>query len=427
MDRMRDHWSFEFHSKMSLNSIFGKCDVPQVGYCTNVHAGRDLPSILRNIDQYSVPIRQMVDPERPMGVGLWFSEESAKQALDGQNLVALELALSKNQLVPFTLNGFPQGDFHREIVKHDVYLPTWWTEQRLEYTRNLVQILDRILPSGQVGSISTLPIAWGSPKPSDDQMEQAASNLLTLARELRHRFETTGRRILIAIEPEPGCCLTDSRSFRGFYNRYFSAPRLSERDAMCAREFLTICHDVCHAAVMFEDQQEEFRLLRHDGIAIGKVQVSSAIELDWDGLDVAGRRVAMDQLRKFAEDRYLHQTTWVEPSSTSSARSVSLTEDLPTALGSIAALERLHGKWRVHFHVPIYLDRFESLSSTRGEILRCVDLLSKPGEESPSFSGHFEIETYAWGVLPAELREDSLQRGIAKEFCWFQSLLSTCR
>lgn len=412
---------------MSSNPIFGKYAVPQVGYCTNVHAGRDLPSILRNIDQYSVPIRQMVDPELPMGVGLWFSEVSAKQALDGQNLVALEHSLSKNQLVPFTFNGFPQGDFHREIVKHDVYLPTWWTEQRLEYTRNLVQILDRLLPAGQVGSISTLPIAWGSPKPSDDQMEQAASNLLTLARELRHRFETTGRRILIAIEPEPGCCLTDSRSFRSFYNRYFSAPRLSEQDASCAREFLTLCHDVCHAAVMFEDQQEEFRLLRQDGIAIGKVQVSSAIELDWDGLDVAGRRVAVDQLRKFAEDRYLHQTTWVEPSSTSSGRSISLTEDLPKALGGIAALESLQGKWRVHFHVPIYLEGFESLSSTRGEILRCVDLLLKHGSESPNFSGHFEIETYAWGVLPAELRQESLQRGIAKEFCWFLSLLSTCR
>lgn len=410
---------------MSLNPTFGKRVVPQVGYCTNVHAGRDLPSILRNIDQYSVPIRQLVDPEKPMGVGLWFSEESAKQAMDGQNLVALELALSKNQLVPFTLNGFPQGDFHREIVKHDVYLPTWWTEQRLEYTRNLVQILDRILPSEQVGSISTLPIAWGNPKPSTEQMERAALNLLTLARELRDRFETTGRRILIAIEPEPGCCLTDSQSFRDFYNRYFSAPWLSERDAKCAREFLTLCHDVCHAAVMFEDQQEEFRLLQRDGIAIGKVQVSSAIELDWDVLDVAGKRIAVDQLRKFAEDRYLHQTTWVEPSLASGERSVSLTEDLPRALGRIVALESLQGRWRVHFHVPIYLDRFDSLSSTRSEIIRCVELLTTSGAGSPSFSGHFEIETYAWGVLPAELREVSLQRGIAKEFCWFQSLLST--
>jgi len=410
---------------MSLNPTIGNRVVPQVGYCTNVHAGRDLPSILRNIDQYCEPIRQLVDPEKPMGVGLWFSEESAKQAMDGQNLVALELALSKNQLVPFTLNGFPQGDFHREIVKHDVYLPTWWTDQRLEYTRQLVQILDQILPTGQAGSISTLPIAWGNPKPTQEQMERAASNLLALAKELRDRFETTGRRILIAIEPEPGCCLTDSHSFRDFYNRYFSAPRLSERDATCARDFLTLCHDVCHAAVMFEDQQEEFRLLRQDGIAIGKVQVSSAIELDWDVLDVAGKRIAVDQLRKFAEDRYLHQTTWVEPSLTSGDLSVSLTEDLPTALGSIVALESLQGRWRVHFHVPIYLDRFESLASTRSEILRCVELLTTNAAGSPSFSGHFEIETYAWGVLPAELREESLQRGIAKEFCWFQSLLST--
>lgn len=426
---------------MSLNPTFDNRVVPQIGYCTNVHAGPDLPSILRNLEEYCVPIRELVELAEPigaepigakpigaesMGVGLWFSEESAKQAVETQNLLSLESALAKHRLNPFTLNGFPQRDFHRKVVKHDVYFPTWWTEERLAYTRNLVQILDGILPVGQVGSISTLPIAWGNPRPDESQFLHAASNLLTLAKELQHRFETTGRKILIAIEPEPGCCLTDSKAFREFFDRYLSAPRLSERDASCVRDYLTLCHDICHAAVMFEDQEEEFRLLRNDGIAIGKVQVSSAIELDWDVLDRAGKSIAIDQLRKFAEDRYLHQTTWVKPSETGQNRAVSLTEDLPKALDNVTAIENLTGQWRVHFHVPIYLERFECLSSTRDEIIKCVNLLMSNGAGVPSFSGHFEIETYAWGVLPTELREATLQRGIAKEFCWFRSLLSTC-
>jgi hypothetical protein len=65
-------------------------------------------------------------------------------------------------LVAYTINGFPQDDFHQKVVKHRVYRPAWWEPARLEYTRDLVRILDRLLPSGVSGSISTLPIGWGS-------------------------------------------------------------------------------------------------------------------------------------------------------------------------------------------------------------------------------------------------------------------------
>lgn len=397
--------------------------VPKVGYCTNVHAGRDLPAIRRNIVEYCAPIQKLVGTKEPMGVGLWFSEESAKQAIESKNLIQLKELLEENRLIPFTLNGFPQGDFHREVVKHDVYQPPWWSLDRLNYTKNLVKILHGILPAGQVGSISTLPIAWGNPSPSKDLQVQAAVNLFTLAMFLYELYERTGRKILLAIEPEPGCYLTNSKTLRDFFQRYLSPPSLSERHAACVREYLTLCHDVCHAAVMFEDQATEFQQLQSLGIAIGKVQVSSAIELDWDALDGDKKWLAVEQLKKFAEDRYLHQTTRLKTSDDGNERSVLLTEDLPQAIGEIKSVTDLTGKWRVHFHVPIYLQRFESLSTTQSEIQRCVKLLMTSGTAIPKFSGHFEIETYAWGVLPAELRESTLQRGIAKEFLWFLSLL----
>ena len=31
---------------------------------------------------------------------------------------------------------------------------------------------------------------------------------------------------------------------------------------------------------------------------------------------------------------------------------------------------------------------------------------------------HFEVETYAWNVLPKELRTDDLAEGIAREILW---------
>jgi hypothetical protein len=398
----------------------------QIGYCTNVHAGRDLTGVLKNIQEFCSPIQRLVDPKKELGVGLWFSELSAKEALEPGQLDSLRSLLEHNRLVPFTLNGFPQGDFHSQIVKHRVYLPTWWDVSRLNYTRNLVRILDAILPEGQIGSISTLPIAWSDPPPTSEQLEVAADHLMLLANELHQLFQKTGRTIVIAIEPEPGCYLTNSQSFRRFYNRYLSAPRLSESQASIAREHLTLCHDVCHAAVMFEDQAWEFAELAKDGIGIGKVQVSSAIEMDWRSLSLNRRAEAIRQLKGFAEDRYLHQTTFAQSDATGVLRYASMQEDLTIALANVLH-ESFDFIWRVHFHVPIFLENFGLLRTTQSEIVKCVELLTassakKQQGDRKRFTGHYEIETYAWGVLPEELKIASLSTGIARETMWFAAI-----
>jgi hypothetical protein len=403
----------------------------RIGYCTNVHAGRDFDSVCQNILEYSIPIRKLVEPEGKIGVGLWFSEQSASEALKSGRLNALKEILEKGGIVPFTLNGFPQGDFHSRVVKHQVYKPEWWKRERLEYTLGLIEILHQLLPHGEVGSISTLPISWGRSvgassialSGSDDEAQGistelialAANHLLEVANHLHQLFESTGRRIVLAIEPEPGCYLTDSQSFREFYTNYLSAPAISESQAHLARRYLTLCHDVCHAAVMFEDQEKELRNLKENGVAIGKVQVSSAIQATWDSLDQQKQRDALEQLSRFAEDRYLHQTNIRG----SEANAPILHDDLPNVLRGIANGRMLTGEWRIHFHVPIYLASFGQLQSTQFEIKRLLELLSRTNQTFPDFTGHYEVETYAWSVLPESLQTRSLQEGIADELMWF--------
>jgi hypothetical protein len=404
-----------YNSPLSGATISGL----QIGYCTNVHPSRDLNAIRENVINYCKPIRDLTNSDATLGVGLWFSEVSAAQALVGNQLYQLKELLDQSRLVPFTLNGFPQGDFHSDVVKHRVYLPTWWQTERRDYTRNLIQILDRLLPVGQTGSISTLPIAWSSPNPTDEQLRRSASHLMELANELHQLYETTGRRILIAIEPEPGCHLTDSPTLRGFFNRYLSAPAISESQSRIAREYLTLCHDVCHAAVMFEEQSFELRQLAHDGIGIGKVQVSSAVEVEWSGLDADEKVNAMQQLSQFAEHRYLHQTCILDVRT----KEKRLIEDLGLAIGEVTDTKRLEDTWRVHFHVPIFLESFGHLKSTQSEIWQLLKILGAETntQGSPYFSGHYEIETYAWGVLPNHMQGDGLVSGIAKEINWFES------
>ena len=166
----------------------------QVGYCTNVHAGRDLPSVLENLANHCLPIRKLVALDQPLCVGLWFSEVSAAQAMQSEQLARLKNKLAEFQLVPFTLNGFPQGDFHSQVVKHRVYQPTWWQQERLDYTLNLIQLLDQILPPGQIGSISTLPIAWGSPEPTRDQLGKRHHSSWKLPKCFTNSSNTRGER-----------------------------------------------------------------------------------------------------------------------------------------------------------------------------------------------------------------------------------------
>lgn len=391
----------------------------QVGYCTNVHAGRDLPSVLDNLANHCSPIRKLVAFDQPLCVGLWFSGAAAAQANQMEQLARLKDKLAEFQLVPFTLNGFPQGDFHSQIVKHRVYQPTWWQQERLEYTLNLVQLLDQILPPGQIGSISTLPIAWGIPEPSREQLKRAASQLVDVARVLHRLFEQTGRKIVLAIEPEPGCYLTDSSSFRMFYNQYLRSSVLPDGTSKIVGEYLTLCHDVCHAAVMREDQKVELQQLKNDDIAIGKVQVSSAIQVEWDTLSMPERMEAYEQLRGFAEDRYLHQTNCYDEAKTTSE----LVEDLPIALSSVSSPAELSGQWRIHFHVPIFLQKLGLIHSTQNEISILLEILSGPASQRPEFTGHFEVETYAWGVLPEAMRLGSLNEGIAEEIVWLKNHL----
>ncbi|WP_164100419.1 metabolite traffic protein EboE [Candidatus Laterigemmans baculatus] len=393
------------------------------GYCTNVHAGTDLASIRENLSQYAIAVREQVvaagdqpmGAGLPMGVGLWVPAEAAHQLTDRSAAEEFAQWLAEAKLLPFTFNGFPYGNFHQAVVKHKVYEPAWWQPERRQYTSELIGILDALLPPGRIGSISTLPLGWGTSgwgTASGDELNAAAANLGSIAEELRRLEDRTGRRIVLAIEPEPGCCLDTSADVVQFFDRYFPKPE--------SRRYLTVCHDICHAEVMYESQADVLRRYAEYGIVVGKVQVSSAIDVRWAEMDSEARQAAVEQLSRFAEDRYLHQTGRLLGNG--SRRWV---DDLPQWLDqlsrdpSLAAGDR---SWRVHFHVPIYLEQFGRLHATREAIGECLRAWTRMPSELRT--DHLEVETYAWGVLPAELQHSGLADSIATEMQWLHQTLA---
>jgi len=384
----------------------------QIGYCTNVHAGAGLDATRANLAQHALAVKQSISPNHPFGVGLWLSSAAVGELLAQRRITEFAAWLADVGLVPFTLNGFPYCDFHQETVKYQVYEPTWSERSRRDYTLGLVDILNGLLPEGVEGSISTLPLEWGTPRPTIDQMAAAAASLLAVVDHLSRLEAECDRLIYLAIEPEPGCVLQRSGDVVTFFEEFL----LRQGDERLVRRHLRVCHDVCHAAVMFEEQDEAIGRYRSAGIGIGKVQVSSAVILPLDRIEPGDRAAAIDQLRGFAEDRYLHQTVVRRASDETPV----FYDDLPDALQSIDGATALCGEWRVHFHVPIYLERFGLLETSRQQILQCLEAARDFRELE-----HFEVETYAWSVLPQALRQPRLADGIAEELKWFRDRWTT--
>ena len=364
---------------------------------------------------HAIGVKQQFVPDAPLGIGLWLSAKTARKLREEGQIEDFAEWLAEAGLAPFTLNGFPYGDFHQSVVKHEVYKPIWSEQARADYTIDLIEILDALLPTGMEGSISTLPIQWGTPAPDTNQLSAAATTLRVVAGYLARLEEESGRLIYLCVEPEPGCALDRAEDVVAYFEGYL----LAEGDEEKIRRHIRVCHDVCHSAVMFEEQTDVFRKLKAAGIYVGKVQVSSAIILPFDEIVPEQRGDALYQLRSFAEDRYLHQTVAQFSPDTEPV----FFEDLPIALETVENPEQLAGQWRVHFHVPVYLERFGHLQTSRKQILECLEIAT---HEMPELS-HFEVETYAWGVLPQELRQASLSNGIAKELQWFRDVLPAAK
>ena len=365
-------------------------DRPLIGYCTNVHAGTTLEETVANLERHAVPVRKRLG-ESVLPIGLWIPESVLDQLATDHEVSSLRDHLEQMGLAVFTLNGFPQRNFHAEVVKLEVYEPDWRTRDRLEYTTRLAGILSVLAPDDLTElSISTLPIGW---REHIDDDEPALRNLVELASRLAELEDRTGRLVHVDLEPEPGCRLDTAGDVVELFQRLPDS----------SRRYLRVCHDICHSAVMFEPQREAIETYRRAGIGIGKVQVSSCPQVRLHGSDEAAIRA----LRDFVEPRYLHQTMLRDDSGNRCFH-----RDLQEALDSDA----LEGMLRVHFHVPLFADHLGVLETTQGEIVDCLDAL---GSELPPL----EVETYAWGVLPERHRREELAEGIADELRWLRTLM----
>ena len=384
-------------------------------YCTNIHAADGWDGVYANLRKYAPPLKARFSPSAPFGVGLRLSAREARELLDGDRLREFREFLDREGLYVAIINGFPYGPFHGTPVKANVYAPDWRDETRVDYTLDLIRILQALLPAGVDGGVSTTPLsykAWMADAGSG-AWEAMTRSVVRVAEELVRIRRKDGTVIHLDIEPEPDCVLENTDETLAFFEeRLFPAGSQMLAAALGigpdeARRYLQdhvrLCFDCCHFAVEYEDPSAALERLQAAGIRIGRVQLSSALRVDFPeesrkASEIAGR------LRPFADTTYLHQV--VEPKN----GGLHHYPDLDVALDhqrSTAPRE-----WRIHFHVPLFAREYDAFGSTQDYVRKVLAIAM----QTP-FTTHLEIETYTWDVLPPGLKLD-IGESIAREYDW---------
>lgn len=375
-------------------------------YCSNIHPGETWAEVLASLESHLPAVRRHLSHDGPFGIGLRLSAAAAEELERPERLAAFGEFLADGNYYVFTVNGFPYGAFHGQRVKEQVYLPDWRDERRLAYSARLARILASLLPeeSHLEGSVSTVPGAFKTALDGRGDVARIAEMLLRHVTELVEIRERTGRTIVLALEPEPACMLETTAEAIEFFQSWLFDGAASRRIPLDdVRRHLGICYDACHMAVQFEEPAASVASLVAAGIKIAKIQVSSGLHVSFE----AGEAAVAATLAPFSEGTYLHQV--VERSGTELSRYV----DLPDALASPTNRGGEPREWRVHFHLPIYLDRAPGFDTTHEHLLALFDLLKRD-----AFCPYLEVETYTWSVLAPEYRTLDLPAAIARELAW---------
>ncbi len=374
----------------------------------------------QNLKDYIPRIKKEVSGDRPFGIGLRLSEKASRQLIKDDNLTEFKSWLAVHNCYIFTFNGFPYGSFHHQVVKDDVHKPDWTTPERLSYTERLFDILSDLLPEGLDGGISTSPLSYRHWHSDHTQMEEALTkstlNIAAIAAKLYQIHEQTAQLLHLDIEPEPDGILENTQEVIDFFEKWLipiGCKYLMEKIGLnpqqaeaCLKEHIRICYDVCHFAVVYEKPHEVFNAFQLAGIKIGKIQISAALKVIIPQ-STDDREAVESALIPFVESTYLHQVV----GKGSNGNYISY-RDLPEALETLQGT--FSEEWRIHFHVPVFLEDYGIISSTQEDIKVVLKYIAHD-----HVCNHLEVETYTWEVLPEDIQLD-LGSSIIRELKWVE-------
>lgn len=388
------------------------------------HSGPIVPvasfaDVQSTIEQSLAPIHRSISPETAAPVSIRLSQA----ALSDLELTAESLAtmLSRHHL---TLAGVSGVGIQPGIKEH-IHAPDWRNEARLSFmfaASNLIAEIDTVLVGADADAeraygITTNALSSRSWVDTDMPGNWAALtlNLTRVVQHLAQIRDRTGITIHIDLEAEPGSMLRDTADIVWFWTEWVvgrGAAMLSDRmqvegstaaDTMLRHVRLAL--DTAHSAVVFDDPAASLDAFQANGIGIGRLQASAALEVTIPA-NAAELRRNLESLRS---DRLLQQVV--------AARDGEIVQrygDLPEALDAIGSAAG--ETWRIHTHAPLVADRYGIYRATRDVTAGWISGIADRGLDLPLI----ELRSANWAVLPADDRQPR-EHLIAREAEWVRS------
>jgi hypothetical protein len=392
-------------------------------YSTLVHPGDNWEEIWTSLTTYVPEVKKRFCPDKPFGVSLRISNKSAERLTrDAGEREKLKAFLAANDMYLYTVNAFPYGPFKGERVKELVYEPDWRTDERARYTMAVADILAEVAPASVAPSIQSPPCGFKPRVTGPEVVDAYTRQLLRVVAHLVEIERKSGKTVTLALEPEPCCFMEVTAEVLDFFGKHLYTPAsaaalarqtgLSSAQAEQAlRRHLGTVYDICHQAVEFENIADSLRSLKRAGIPVFKLQAAAAVRIP----EVT--QAVVDALKNYDDAVYLHQT--VEQKGGRSGDGLARFIDLGDAF---AAWKKDPGprEWRIHFHVPVFLDDLGSgFKTTRAAIEEALRV-----HKMEHVSDQLEIETYTWDVLPAHLKTGSITDYVVRELEWVKGQLA---
>ena len=387
-------------------------------YSTLVHPGDDWEQMWTSLNTYVPKVKERIAGNQRFGVSLRLSASSA-QTLAGSAAERdkLKKFLGDNNMYLYTVNAFPYGAFKGTVVKEQVYEPDWRSEERTRYTINVADILADVAPDDIAPSIQTAPLGFKPRVTGDDVVASYTEHVLRVVAHLVAIEAKTGCTVQLGLEPEPFCFLETTDETVDYFADHLYSGAAAEKLATLAhipvseahgalRRHLGVVYDICHQAVEYEDIAQSLQKLTDAGIPIFKLQEAAALHVP----EVT--QAAVDTLKRYAKTIYLTQT--MEKRNGKLNRFLNLDD-------AIAAYEKDPGprEWRIHIHVPVFLDDLGQFRTTRFAIADALRF-----HKQRPLSRQLEIETYTWDMLPDSLKTGDIVEYVCREIDWVRGQLS---
>jgi hypothetical protein len=388
-------------------------------YSTLVHPADTWEQLWTSLTTYVPKVKARVSPNDPFGVCIRLAAPSAELlASNSAERTKLKRFLADQDMYVYTANAFPYGAFKGTVVKEQVYEPDWRTEERTQYTINVADILADLAPDGVSPSIQSAPLGFKPRVTGPDVIASYTEHVLRVAAHLVALELRTGRVVTLGLEPEPQCFLeTTDEAIDYFTNHLYTgtaASRLAKLAAIpiseahgALRRHLGVVFDIGHQAVGYENITASLQKLVDAGIPIFKLQEAAAMHIP----KVTDETI--DALSRFAKTVYLSQT--VEKRNGHLTRFLNLEDAFASWKANPGPRE-----WRVHFHVPIFLDDLGSFGTTRFALEEALRF-----HKASPLSRQLEIETYTWDVLPDHLKTGDIVDYVCREIEWVRGQLAS--